>query len=89
MELVWVLDFLELSRTGSFTEAAKGRHSSQPAFSRRIQALEAWAGVRLVDRAVSPVQLTLAGKAFLPVACQFIKANDLAKETLEKYRQTS
>jgi DNA-binding transcriptional LysR family regulator len=86
MELVWVLDFLELSRTGSFTEAAKGRNSSQPAFSRRIQALEAWAGVRLVDRAVSPIELTLAGKAFLPVANKFIETNEMAKETLEKYR---
>ena len=68
MDYAWLLDFLALVDTRSFTEAARVRNSSQPAFSRRIQALEYWAGQRLIDRATQPVGLTPAGREFLPFA---------------------
>lgn len=68
MEQGWLLDFIALARTKSFTEAAKLRNSSQSAFSRRIQLLEYWLNVRLVDRGVQPVQLTEEGVKFLPMA---------------------
>jgi len=68
MDLKWVEDFLSLSRTGNFRESAEERHVSQPAFSRRIQSLETWAGAELFDRSETPVKLTPAGLAFRPTA---------------------
>lgn len=58
MELKWLDDYIALIETGSFSAAAKRRHVSQPAFSRRIQLLEDWLGVTLIDRARRPLQLT-------------------------------
>lgn len=64
MELKWLEDFLSLADTGSFSRSAELRHVSQPAFSRRIRALEAWLGVALLDRSAYPTRLTEAGEAF-------------------------
>jgi len=58
MDLGWLEDYIALRELGSFTAAAERRNLSQPAFSRRIQALEAWLGVTLVDRTVRPHRLT-------------------------------
>lgn len=58
MELKWLEDFLVLMETRSFSAAAARRHVSQPAFSRRIQALENWLGATLVDRAYKPLRPT-------------------------------
>ncbi|CCE05453.1 Transcriptional regulator, LysR family [Bradyrhizobium sp. STM 3843] len=73
MELIWLEDYLELARTGNFSRAAEARHLTQPAFSRRIRALEEWAGVTLFDRATQPVQLTVAGREFQPLAAMLIR----------------
>jgi len=64
MEIEWIEDFLCLAEARSFSRAASIRHSSQPAFSRRIQALESWLGVELVDRSTNPPTLTPSGRAF-------------------------
>lgn len=58
MELKWLDDYIALVEAGSFSAAAARRHVSQPAFSRRIQMLEAWLGVMLIDRARKPLQFT-------------------------------
>ena len=63
MELKWLDDYIALIETGSFSAAAQRRHVSQPAFSRRIQLLESWLGVTLIDRTRKPLQLT-------PIAAQ-------------------
>ncbi|PAU78439.1 LysR substrate-binding domain-containing protein [Halomonas salipaludis] len=68
MNLIWLEDFLALAPTGNFSRAAEERHSSQPAFSRRIRALEAWVGAELFDRSTQPARLTDVGKWFLGVA---------------------
>lgn len=65
MDLKLLEDLAALSRERSFVRAAETRHVTHPAFGRRIRALEAWAGVPLVDRSRSPVQLTAAGQALL------------------------
>ncbi|KQP42593.1 LysR family transcriptional regulator [Methylobacterium sp. Leaf104] len=64
MELKWLEDFVSLARTGSFSRSAEERHVTQSAFSRRIQALEAWLGVPLIDRSTYPTTLTTAGREF-------------------------
>ncbi|MBL4766585.1 MAG: LysR family transcriptional regulator [Rhodobacteraceae bacterium] len=76
MELKWLKDFLTLSATGNFRIAAQIRSVSQPAFSRRIQALESWVEAPLIDRSCQPSQLTEAGRLFLPQAQKIV---DLAK----------
>ncbi len=58
MELKWLDDYIALIETGSFSAAAARRHVSQPAFSRRIQMLEDWLGVTLIDRSRKPLQFT-------------------------------
>jgi len=72
METKWLEDFLVLSDLGSFRQAALQRNVSQPAFSRRIQALEAWMDAPLIDRSSQPSQLTAAGRLFLPVAQKIV-----------------
>ncbi|WP_137132610.1 LysR family transcriptional regulator [Rhizobium sp. FY34] len=65
MELNWLEDFMELAAVRNFSTAAAARHVTQPAFSRRIRALENWIGTELVDRSSYPVKLTNAGETFL------------------------
>lgn len=64
MELNWLQDFLALAEEGSFSRAAESRNVTQPAFSRRIRALEDWVGVPLFNRTAQGVTLTTAGSAF-------------------------
>ena len=68
MDLNWLRDFECLARTLNFTRAAEERNITQSAFSRRIKALESWVGLPLVNRATYPIQITDAGRQFLPVA---------------------
>lgn len=72
MELKWLEDFLSLVESGSFSRSAEQRHVTQPAFSRRIRALEAWLGVALVDRSTYPTRLTDAGEAFKGPAADLV-----------------
>ena len=58
LELKWLDDYIALIETGSFSAASERRHISQPAFSRRIQMLEDWLGVTLIDRTRKPLQFT-------------------------------
>ena len=62
MNLTWLDDFLALAATGNFSRAADERHMTQPAFSRRIRALEEWLGTELFDRSSQPARLTEAGQ---------------------------
>lgn len=68
MNLTWLEDFLALASSGNFSRAASERHMTQPAFSRRVRALEEWLGVALFDRTTHPVTLTETGQWFQSVA---------------------
>ena len=74
METKWLEDFLSLAETHSFSRSAQLRHVTQPAFSRRIQALEAWAGTDLVDRSSYPTRLTPAGETLHAQALDMLQA---------------
>jgi DNA-binding transcriptional LysR family regulator len=74
MNLTWLEDFLVLAASGNFSRAAEQRHTTQPAFSRRIRALEGWLGAALFDRSSQPATLTDAGRWF----------RDVAQETLSR-----
>ncbi|GGF02885.1 LysR family transcriptional regulator [Aliidongia dinghuensis] len=68
MELKWLEDFVSLANTGSFSRSAEERNVTQPAFSRRIRALEMWLGAELIDRSTYPTTLTPAGRSFRATA---------------------
>ena len=74
MDTKWLEDFVSLAETHSFSRSAQLRHVTQPAFSRRIQALEAWAGIDLVDRSFYPTRLTPAGQTFHAQALDILGA---------------
>ena len=67
LDLAYLEDFQALVNTGNFSRAALQRAMTQPAFSRRIRALEEWAGAPLFDRDAQPIALTEAGRALRPV----------------------
>lgn len=73
MDLQWFDDLAILRDTGHFSLAARKRNLSQPALSRRIRALEDWAGFPLVDRRSRPVCLTPSGEQILDVALSSAK----------------
>ncbi len=70
MDFSWFRDLGNLAQTGNFSQAAELGHISQPAFSRRIKAIEGWVGVTLVDRSKHPVALTSAGVQMLEAGQQ-------------------
>jgi DNA-binding transcriptional LysR family regulator len=74
METKWLEDFVSLAETRSFSRSAQLRHVTQPAFSRRIQALEAWAGTDLVDRSSYPTRLTAAGETLYAQSLEMLQA---------------
>lgn len=55
MRLDWLEDILAVIDTGSIRAAAERRAVTQPAFSRRLRAIEARLGVELFDRSRKPV----------------------------------
>ena len=57
MRLEWLEDILAVVETGSFNAAATRRNVTQPAFSRRIRAIEDFVGAELFDRERKPVGL--------------------------------
>ncbi len=70
MDYGWFRDLGHLAKTGNFSQAARLSHVSQPTLSRRVQALEDWMGVKLVDRSRQPVRLTSAGAQMLEAGQQ-------------------
>ncbi len=58
MRLDWLEDMLAIIETGSLNEAAARRFVTQPAFSRRVRALEEALAVELLDRSRKPARPT-------------------------------
>lgn len=73
LETKWLEDFVALANTRSFSVSARQRHVTQPAFSRRIRALEQAVGVTLVDRSTTPITLTSEGQLFLVTARNLVE----------------
>lgn len=62
MELKWLEDLIALAETDTLSQAAQQRNITQPAFSRRIKAIEDWLGAPVIDRSRRPVRVTPAIK---------------------------
>ena len=72
MNFTWLEDFLALANSGNFSRAAEERHMTQPAFSRRIRALEEWIGAELFNRSTQPATLTDTGSWFESIAKEML-----------------
>lgn len=82
MHIRWLEDFVCLAQAGSLARAAELRNVTPPAFGRRMQALEVWAGAPLIDRSVFPVRLTSEGRQFLEAAQTALRTLDEARLSL-------
>jgi DNA-binding transcriptional LysR family regulator len=89
METKWLEDFISLAETRSFSRSAELRHVTQPAFSRRIQSLEAWLGTDLIDRTSYPTSLTPAGEVFYEQALEMLGQINNALALMRGKRPTS
>ena len=72
MELDWLKDFLALAEQRNFSRAADIRNVTQPAFSRRIRALEEWIGTPLFVRSAQGATLTPAGAYLRPLVDEML-----------------
>lgn len=88
VDIGWLESFLALVEHGSFTRAAEAQHISQPAFSRRIRALELWFGEALVDRSIFPVALTPAGAKVRTSAIQTVAGLGAVRDEIRGRQRT-
>lgn len=64
--------FVRIAELGGFNKAADDLHLTQTALTRRLQKLETYLGVRLLDRTTRSVELTVVGREFLPQAQRMV-----------------
>lgn len=67
---------------GHFGRAAEQLFVTTPALSQQIRRLETQLGVRLLERATHPIELTEAGEMFVPQARELLHAADRAVSLL-------
>jgi len=75
--------FVLVAELGGFSRAADHLHLTQTALTRRIQKLEAYLAVRLLDRTTRSVQLTAVGRDFLPQARRLVDEMTSAVDRLK------
>ena len=68
IDMLGVQAFIAIADHGGFHRAAAALHITQTALSRRLQTLEGFLGVKLVERTTRSVALTGIGENFLPQA---------------------
>lgn len=70
--------FVVVAELGGFSKAAEHLHVTQTALTRRVQKLESYLGLRLLDRTTRYVELTAVGREFLPQAKAIVGEMTLA-----------
>ena len=89
MEIAWLEDFVALAEHMNFSRAAEQRNVTQPAFSRRIRALEAWVGHPLLDRDSHRLSLTTAGETFLITAEEVLSRLERGRQEARETARSS
>ncbi len=84
MDISALRSFVAVCRAGSFREAARERHVSQPGVSRHIKRLEAELGVALLARSQRRATPTAAGSRLFAHAVDAIAAHDRIIESLAR-----
>lgn len=82
MEIKYFNEFVELSRIGSYTVAARKLHISQSVLSKHIKAMEDELGVPLFARRKSGIELSEFGLLLLPYANQIISIRENYEEAI-------
>lgn len=81
MEITELQAFLAVHDAGSFSEASRKIHLTQPAVSKRVAQLETRLGKPVFDRVGRHIQLTEAGRILLPHARNIL---DTVRETIQQ-----
>lgn len=79
--------FVAIADLGGFSKAAAQLHITQTALTRRIQKLETYLELRLLNRTTRRVELTAAGREFLPQARTIVHDMTRAVERLKDMSQ--
>lgn len=87
MQLSQLRYVVQVSKCGSFSEAAKELFISQPSLSQQIIKLEKEFGVKLFERRSNSIVLTEAGRDFVRGAEAVVYAIDNIEADMKKYRQ--
>jgi DNA-binding transcriptional LysR family regulator len=85
IDVLGVQAFVALAEQGSFRKAAESLFITQTALTRRLQNIEAFLGVKLVERTTRTLALTVLGHGFLPQARRLL--NEL-RTSLQEIRDT-
>ncbi|QGG40078.1 LysR family transcriptional regulator [Aeromicrobium yanjiei] len=85
MELRTLGYFVAVAEAGSVSAAAGVVHVTQPALSRQLRQLETELGVDLFSRSASRLQLSAAGREFLPHARDVLRRADAARTAARSY----
>jgi DNA-binding transcriptional LysR family regulator len=81
--------FVSVAELGGFRRAADELHVTQTALTRRVQNLEAYLGLRLLDRTTRSVALTAVGREFLPKAHAIVFETNTAVAQLKAMSKAS
>jgi DNA-binding transcriptional LysR family regulator len=79
--------FVVIAELGGFNKAARELHITQTALTRRLQKLESYLGLKLLDRTTRRVELTAVGRDFLPQARGIVQEMTAAVERLKDMSQ--
>jgi DNA-binding transcriptional LysR family regulator len=82
MNIAQLRTLVTVVERGSFSDAARSLGISQPAVTMQIQALEADAGVALLDRRYRRIDLTEAGRTLMPYAHRVLAEVEHAREDI-------
>jgi DNA-binding transcriptional LysR family regulator len=82
LELYHLKSFIKVAQTGNLTKAAEELHTSQPAISAHIKALEEECGCQLFSRTTKGMQLTDTGESLLEQAREIMAS-------VGKFQQTA
>ena len=83
MDFDGVQAFVAIAELGGFGRAARQLHITQTALTRRLQKLEAYLGLQLVERTTRRVELSSVGREFLPQARGIVQEMTRAVERLK------
>lgn len=75
--------FVVIAELGGFSKAAEHLHVTQTALTRRVQKLESYLGLRLLDRTTRYVELTPVGRDFLAQAKTIVSEVTMAVSRLK------
>ncbi|MFB9328521.1 LysR family transcriptional regulator [Paenibacillus aurantiacus] len=84
MDLKQLQYFVAVAEAGSFTQAARKLHLTQPSLSKMVRLLEDELGVQLIDRSAKPIELTDAGATILKSARKVLQSVDHMTGELEE-----